>query len=95
VALANAGGVPEGVDVVAVSTSVNASAPNYPPSAWFADVGWTFPVLVDDETGSAGRAYGLGSFPYLVLTDAEGNVVARHQGELGEEGIAAALGAIS
>ncbi|HLB39305.1 MAG TPA: redoxin family protein [Actinomycetota bacterium] len=83
--------LPAGVDVYAVSTGVNASAPNYPPSAWLSTEGWPFPVLADDADGTAGQAYGLGSFPYLVLIDAEGNVVARHSGELGEDGIVSAL----
>lgn len=91
VALADRGGLPEGVDVAAVSTSVDASAPNYPPSAWLQDVGWGFPVLADDEQGTAAAAYGLAGFPFLVLIDGEGNVTARSSGELGDEGIVAAL----
>ncbi len=91
VSLQNQGALPAGVDVDAVSTSANPSAPNYPPSAWFRSEGWPFPVLADDATGTAGQAYGLRSFPYLVLTDAEGNVVYRHAGELGDTGIQQAL----
>ena len=43
VALAEQGRLPEGVDVAAVSTAVDATAPNYPPSAWLDRVGWPFP----------------------------------------------------
>ena len=83
--------LPGNVDIYAVSTSVNSSAPNYPPSAWFSGVGWPYPALADSTDGAAGTAYGLGSFPYLVVTDASGNVVYRHSGELGEDGMVSTL----
>lgn len=75
-------GVPEDVDVFAITTSVDPSAPNYPPSAWLEREGWDIPTLYDDETGSAARAFGLSGFPYFVAIDADGNVVARASGEL-------------
>jgi thiol-disulfide isomerase/thioredoxin len=94
VSLEDAGSLPTDVDIFAVSTGVDPSAPNYPPSAWLEDVGWPFPDMADDDAGTAGVAYGLGSFPYLVLIDADGNVVARHAGELGEDGIVQAMNAL-
>jgi thiol-disulfide isomerase/thioredoxin len=94
VSLDDAGSLPTDVDIFAVSTGVDPSAPNYPPSAWLEDVGWPFPDMADDDAGTAGVAYGLGSFPYLVLIDADGNVVARHAGELGEDGIVQAMDAL-
>jgi thiol-disulfide isomerase/thioredoxin len=95
VSLAEGGQIPDGIDVYAVSTSTNPSAPNYPPSAWLADARWPFPVLADDGPGSAGAAYGLGSFPFLVVTDGDGNVIGRHEGELGEAGISQMLGRLA
>lgn len=95
VALAEQGRLPEGVDVAAVSTAVDATAPNYPPSAWLDRVGWPFPVMADDPEGTAATAYGLQGFPFLVLVDAEGNVTMRTSGELGDDGIVAALGALT
>jgi thiol-disulfide isomerase/thioredoxin len=91
VSLAQAGGVPEAIDVYAVSTSVDPAAPNYPPSAWLESVGWPFPSMADDRRDTAGHAYGLSSFPFLVMTDANGTVVGRHAGELGDDGLAASL----
>ena len=91
VALDQQGRLPRNVDIYAVSTSVNPAAPNYPPSTWFADVAWPFPSVADSPDGAAGSAYGLGSFPYLVITDAAGNVVYRHSGELGDDGIVSTL----
>lgn len=91
VSLDQQGKLPGTVDIYAVSTSVNTDAPNYPPSAWLSSVGWPFPALADSTEGTAGTAYGLGSFPYLVVTDSAGNVVFRHSGELGEDGIVSTL----
>jgi cytochrome c biogenesis protein CcmG/thiol:disulfide interchange protein DsbE len=91
VTLNQQGRLPGDVDIYAVSTSVNSSAPNYPPSAWLSGVGWPYPALADSTDGAAGAAYGLGSFPYLVITDASGKVVFRHSGELGEDGIVSTL----
>lgn len=76
--------VPEGVEVVAVSTSVDASAANYPPSDWFAREEWPATVLLDSEESTIATAYGLTAFPYWVAVDADGLVVARAAGSLSE-----------
>jgi thiol-disulfide isomerase/thioredoxin len=75
------GNLPDDVDLVAVSTSIDPSRPNYPASAWLADEGWTAPTLVDPDNAAAVAA-GLSAFPYFVAVDADGNVVARVTGEL-------------
>ena len=72
---------PPGVDVLTVSTSVRQGAAGYPPSEWLEDQGWPTPVLADDTDYSAASAYGLTSFPYYVLLDGAGKVVARDSGE--------------
>ncbi len=79
----DSGGLPSGVGLVTVSTSVSPDRPNYPPSAWLAKAGWATPVLADDAGSSAARAFGLTAFPYFVLVDGDGKVVARSSGELG------------
>jgi cytochrome c biogenesis protein CcmG, thiol:disulfide interchange protein DsbE len=76
------GGLPDGVELVAVSTAVNEARPNFPPSEWFEAEGWDVPTMADDESGSAHLAYGGGGFPYWVVLDADGAVVARRAGEL-------------
>jgi thiol-disulfide isomerase/thioredoxin len=78
----NDGRAPSGLEIVAVSTGVSSDAPNYPPSAWLAREGWPKSVLADNASSAAGKAYGLTAFPYLVVLDAEGNVVVRTSGEL-------------
>lgn len=82
-------GPPEGVALKAVSTGVNESAPNYPPSSWLEREGWPVETLVDDEDSAVGQAYGLTSYPYFVAIDGDGKVVARASGELGIDRIEA------
>jgi cytochrome c biogenesis protein CcmG/thiol:disulfide interchange protein DsbE len=84
VALARNGQI-EGVDVIGVTTGTTDQAPNYPPSEWLAREDWDFPVLLDDNQGSAGEAFGLRSYPFFVFVDADGNVAGRISGEISEE----------
>ena len=75
------GGLPEGVDLVSVSTDVDDSRPNYPPADWLESEGWTAPVL-DDVDNAAAQAAGLTAYPFFVAVDGDGTVVARTSGEL-------------
>lgn len=75
-------GLPEGVDVLAVSTSINADRPNYPPSKWLDREGWEIPTMVDADDSGAAAAWGLSAFPYFVALRADGTVAARVTGEL-------------
>jgi len=84
-------GAPEGVRLIGVATAIDDSRPNHPPSAWLEREGWELPTLVDDDTGSSSRAYGLSSFPYFVAIDADGNVAARAAGELSPDDLEALL----
>ncbi len=77
--------LPAGVEVIAVSTAVDAGRPNYPPSAWFEEEQWPAVVVRDSAEDEIGEAYGLAGFPYTVGVDAEGRVVARVAGELNDE----------
>jgi cytochrome oxidase Cu insertion factor (SCO1/SenC/PrrC family) len=75
-------GMPDGVELVAVSTSINAARPNYPPSAWLEREGWTATTLVDDENSRALQALGINAFPGFVFVDADGRVVSRLTGQI-------------
>jgi thiol-disulfide isomerase/thioredoxin len=77
----SAGGVPSGLDVISVATSIDPTRPNYPPDAWLAREGWTVPVIAD-PTNSVATAYGLPAFPYWVFVAPDGTVKARTVGEL-------------
>lgn len=74
-------GMPADVEIVAVSTSATESRGNWPASEWLNGEGWTVPTLVDDQDGTAATAIGVSGFPYMLVVDAEGNVVYRTSGE--------------
>ena len=93
--LVDDGKVPDGVQIVAVSTAVRPDQGNHPPSAWLADEGWSSPVLVDDQSSTAAQSYGLTGFPYGVYLDGEGRVVARTSGEIKTDVIEDLLGQLS
>ena len=75
------GGLPEGVDLVTVSTAADERRPNYPPADWLAAEGWTAPVLVDGDNAAAVAA-GLTAYPFFVAVDGDGEVTGRTSGEL-------------
>ncbi|MGV3757950.1 MAG: TlpA family protein disulfide reductase [Actinomycetota bacterium] len=78
----------DGVRVVGVLTGTDRAAPNHPPVAWLERESWTGDVILDDEQGTAARAYGLSGYPFAVYLDADGVVVARTSGGVGAAGIA-------
>ena len=88
---AAAGEVPDNLDVMAVSTAVDQSRGNYPPSEWLIDEGWKYPIMADDAVGTAATTFGLSSFPYFVLLSPENEVLARHSGEIEIEDLKALL----
>jgi thiol-disulfide isomerase/thioredoxin len=71
-----------GVEIVAVSTAVEPTADNYPPSEWFAREQWTSTVIMDNGNSDLANGFGLTAFPFWVAVDADGNVAARTAGEL-------------
>jgi hypothetical protein len=87
------GGVPAGLDLISVATSIDPTRPNYPPDAWLAREGWTVPVIVD-PTNAVARAYGLRFFPYWVYVGPDGKVRGRMIGELSVADLEARLRAL-
>ena len=87
--------LPEGVQVMTVSTGIDPARPNYPPSAWLEREGWTEPTLTDDANSSALAALGLNSFPGFVFVNADGTVSQRTTGEISTETWAQAIEAIA
>ena len=77
--------IPDNVDLYTVSTGVDRSRPNYPPSAWLEQEGWTLPVVMDDAARTVANAFGLPAYPYFVFVDSEGNVVTRLTGGMTAE----------
>jgi len=78
-------GLPEEIEIIAISTAVREGAPNYPPSEWLVNENWPTQVIVDSEESELATAYGLGGFPYWILVDATGTVIHQSSGELTEE----------
>ena len=81
IGLNNSGGVPADMRVVGVSTAVDNTAPNYPPSEWLEGEDWPWETMADDADSSAFLLGGGSGFPYLVILDADGNILARDSGE--------------
>lgn len=74
--------LPEGVEIVAVSTGQDETRDNWPPSEWFSSHDWNAPILVDDENQSAASTYGLPAFPFWAVVSPEGDVIYRQSGGL-------------
>lgn len=85
--------LPDGVELLTVSTSVKPGAENYPPQDWLEAEEWSAPVVADDEANSIASTYGLSGFPFFVVVDADGKVVQRMSGELSTEQFDAAVAA--
>jgi len=88
--LRDAGSFPADLNIVGVSTGISPDRPNWPPSQWFEDMDWTYPVIADGvdmkrQTFIAADAYGLDGFPFLTLIDSDGKVLARTSGEMEKE----------
>ncbi|MFM8969820.1 MAG: TlpA family protein disulfide reductase [Actinomycetota bacterium] len=79
--------VPDGLDVIAITTGTDDGAPNFPPSVWLANEKWPelWPVLVDNKDQTAGNAFGLAGYPYMTLIGADGKVLWRNSGEISAE----------
>lgn len=76
-------GLPDDVNVVGVSTGVDATLSNFPPSAWLESEGWPTPVLADDADSSVARAYGLSAYPFWAIVGADGRIINRVTGGIG------------
>jgi thiol-disulfide isomerase/thioredoxin len=79
----------DGVRTVAVLTGTNPDAPNYPPAPWLEREGWPGDVMLDDQAATAAAAFGISSYPYLVMLDGDGQVTGRLAGEQPTEAVAA------
>ena len=88
--LINTVGVPDGVEIIAIATSIDRGRENYPPQKWLADEGWSETQLYDLDR-EIGNAYGLSAFPYWVFLDKDLNVVARRTGNLPADMVGALL----
>lgn len=77
----DAGKVPAGLELYAVSTAVRPDSGNYPPATWLTKEHWSVPTMADSSDNAALEALGVSGFPFIVAVDADGKVVARVSGE--------------
>lgn len=90
----DSGNVPDGLEVVGVSTAAAEDRDNFPPDEWLAAMDWTWPVLADgdiaadtdvDVPTTAFRAYGATGFPTIAFVDSSGRLRWRVSGEIPAE----------
>lgn len=63
-------GLPDGVEIVIVSTFADPDRDHYPPSTWLQDAGWEAPVAADSSDGEIVAQFGMPNVPaWVVLTD--------------------------
>ncbi len=84
-ALIDDGALPEGLEIVVVSTAVRDGEPNFPPQDWLEAEQWPGLIMRDSPEFDALFAFGAGGFPFSVYLDSEHRVVARSAGELPED----------
>lgn len=78
----NSGQMPANLKVIGVSTAVDPSRANYPPSEWIPNMQWTWPIMADSKDQLAGRAFGVSSYPFFVIVGTDGKVKLRNSGEV-------------
>lgn len=76
------GSVPDGMQIYAVSTAVDAGRGNYPPEDWFEAEEFTGVVVRDDAPSTSFSTFGGASFPYAVYLNADNEIVARTAGSV-------------
>ena len=90
--IVDASGVPDGVDLVLVTTGLDPGRPNWPPQRWLEDAGLGEVTTVrDDEDDALMRAFGLRAYPAWAVVGADGSLLARRQGLLPAVGVAQLL----
>lgn len=74
--------MPDNLRIVGVVTASREDQANWPPSRWIVDMKWPWEVMVDSQVSTGANAYGVDGFPFMVVVDEAGKVVARHSGEM-------------
>lgn len=76
------GALPDGLELVIVSTAAREGEELYPPQTWLQNEGWRGPIIRDSEDFDALLAFGAGGFPFSVYLNADHQVVTRSAGEI-------------
>lgn len=87
-----ADGIPDGVELVLVTTGLDPGRPNWPPRTWLRDAGLGDVLTVRDDVGDPLMgAFGLRAYPAWAVIGSDGTLVARRQGLLPAVGVAQLL----
>lgn len=83
------GTVPEGIELIALTTQNSPQRPNWPADKWFEKEQWpglsVYDAPSEDGKSPGAEALGVGAFPTWVFTDGDGKVVGRVSGAIGAE----------
>ncbi len=82
------------VGFVTLVTAVG-DRPGPTPEGYMADHGLTFPVAVDDDSGTIANALGVPGFPMLYFVSSDGKVVFAASGEVDEASLREAVSRLS
>lgn len=74
--------LPDDVELVGLTTGMDRSAGNFPPSAWLEKEDWSAPTLIDDAEGTGAAALGVSGFPFFLVVGPDGDVRARASGSI-------------
>ena len=75
-----------GVQMITIVTAIG-DRPGPTPEGYLADQGLTFPVAVDDRSGTLASGFGLTSFPSVLFVDSAGIVVRSDVGVIPEASV--------
>lgn len=81
------GNLPSDVEMVSISTLANQLRGNWPPQDWLEDIGWTTPVIMDDQASTLATSYGLTSTPMFMVLDGDNVNLMRVSGELSTDAL--------
>ena len=87
----HAGLTPAALNVVTVVTGPGRATAKDLPSTWLVRAEWPWPVLVDDDAGTARSALGITSTPAILLVDKSGVVRFRAQSVIAPKVLAATI----
>ena len=77
-----AAGIPDGVDVIALHVYTDPTRPHFPPAAWVEELGFTLPLIADDESRTLVTTLGIPAVPFWLLVSADGTVMERATGQV-------------
>lgn len=83
------GTVPDGIELIALTTQNSPQRPNWPADKWFEKEQWpglsVYDAPLEDGKSPGGDTLGVVSFPTWIFTDGDGKVVGRVSGAIGAE----------